>query len=189
MNKIIYSAGGRVLPLGAAFASVMKWAAQQGRSRHGDLPHCSVTKRLKQILLLSISLFPLTACQKREVNQDLGNGFSMTGTKDKGEYTIKKNGMEVARIDLNIDHLEYEAFKSGAPMGHLSTPLNDSSGRGCSAILAIPSQDGGTEIHQVIERRLIDPRKDSIIRGAAAYITNAKPEDTPAAPPTSPTQK
>ena len=132
---------------------------------------------MKLLILISISLIPITACQKREVNQDLGNGFSMTGTKDKEIFTIKKNGMEVARIDLHPDYLEYSACKSGRAIGHLTTPLNDSSGRGSSAIIVIRGQDGAEEAHQVIERRLIDqPRMGSIVRGGAVYNTDAKPE-------------
>ncbi len=132
---------------------------------------------MKLLLLLSIALFPLSSCQKQDVHEDLGNGFSMIGTKDKGRYIIKKNGIEVAQIDLSTDHIDFTANKSGANVGYLSTPLNDSSGRGCSAVINIRGQDGEIESHLVYERRLEDhPRKGSIVRGAAVYDTNAKPD-------------
>ena len=127
---------------------------------------------MKAILLLIPIQFFVSSCKERPVTHDLGNGFSISGMKSRGIFTISRNGSKVARIDLNDDHLIYSAEKAGlAARGQLSTPLQDSAGPGCSAFIGFIGPDGKREFHQVTERRILggDPNKNDVVVGAAVY--------------------
>jgi len=129
--------------------------------------------KMKHLLIIAITLFTLNGCKKQDVDQDLGNGFSINGKIGKGIYQIKKDGIRIASIDLNKESLSYSAYKTNATMaGHLVTPLDDSSGIGCMALIVIPDGHGGWECHQVVEQRLVEgaPRNTDTIKGAAVYI-------------------
>jgi hypothetical protein len=123
------------------------------------------------LLLIPLQLF-VSSCKERPVTHDLGNGFSISGMKSRGIFTISRNGSKVARIDLNDDHLVYSAEKAGlVASGQLSTPLQDSAGPGCSAFIGFIGPDGKQELHQVMERRILggDPNKDDVLIGGAVY--------------------
>ena len=128
-----------------------------------------------------------SACDRSTVKEDLGIGFEISGDRDRGIFTIKQDGTDVARIDLNKEFLDYSAHsKDRTYAGHLSTPTDSRSGRGCSATIVIPSPDGGKEEHQLTERRLLadPPVAHAIARGGADYFfepSNKKGED--ATPP------
>lgn len=117
--------------------------------------------------------FLIVGCKDKTVKEDLGKGFEISGSRDRGIYTIKQNGIDVARIDLNEEFLEYAAHsKDGIYAGHLSTPTDSRSGRGCDATIVIPSADGKREGHQILERRILggSPGANDVEKGSGVYV-------------------
>jgi hypothetical protein len=117
--------------------------------------------------------FLIVGCKDKTVKEDLGKGFEISGNRDRGVFTIKQNGIDVARIELNEEFLDYSAHsKDGVHAGHLSTPTDLRSGRGCSATIVIPSADGKHEGHQILERRILGrlPAANDVENGSGVYV-------------------
>ena len=123
-----------------------------------------------------VSLFlglVIVGCENKTVKEDLGKGFEISGNRDRGIFTIKQNGIDVARIDLNEEFLDYSAHsKDSVHAGYLSTPTDSRSGRGCSASIVIPSADGKHEGHQILERRILGgfPGANDVEKGSGVYV-------------------
>jgi hypothetical protein len=127
---------------------------------------------MKAILSLALISFFASSCKERPIIYDLGNGFSISGLKSGGLFKINKNASTVAEMELHDDYLVYTTCEMGVGItGHLSTPLNNSTGRGYSTLINFTGPDGKRECHQVIERRILggDPDKDDVVIRAAVH--------------------
>jgi hypothetical protein len=132
---------------------------------------------MKAILSLALLSFFASSCKERPVVYDLGNGFSISGLKSEGLFKINKNASTLARIELHDDYSVYTTYEMGVGItGHLSTPLNNSTGRGYSTLINFIGPDGKRECHQVIEKRILsgDPERDDVVIGAAVHSLNKK---------------
>jgi hypothetical protein len=124
------------------------------------------------IMTLFLGLL-VQGCKNETIKEDLGSGFEISGVRDRGIYTITQDGLKVARIDLNKEHIDYSAQSTDKTYsGNISIPTSSKSGRGCAAHILIPNADGGQEGHQVLERRIMgwDPGEAEVVRGAGVYI-------------------